>query len=170
MSNGHLRGAPPADLSLSVDGQKLPAILQDQLSELEAWATRNRDDARRDAIRFWMLKIPAVLVSASGSIFAYYKLSTVSIISGAIVSFCVLIDGLNPGGVLRNIHYRAFHDLRKVQMDMQARWRIDSWNANTEDAKKQIAASILKDHQEEITRIAHYIRDAETALRATETK
>ena len=47
---------------------EMPKILRDQMTELEAWAEDNRKDSRRDAIRFWALKIPAVIISAGAGI------------------------------------------------------------------------------------------------------
>src|SRR5436309_7897404 len=113
--------APPPRPKGSLEG--MPKILKEQLLELETWAEENRKDARSDSIRFWVLKAPAILVSACGSVFAYFKLGVVSVIAGAVSGLCVLLDGLNPGGQLRNAHYKAFLELRKLQQDMQAQWR-----------------------------------------------
>lgn len=146
------------------DLNEMPKILRDQLRELETWAQENRSDARKDAIRFWVLKIPAVIISASAGIFAYFKWEAGAVIASAIASICVLIDGLSPGGALRNSHYKAFLDLRKLQQSIQARWRVESWKATGEDAEKELAAKIIKNAQKEIERVATYLRDAESAL------
>jgi hypothetical protein len=113
-----------------------------------------------------VLKIPAVIISASAGIFAYFKWETGAVIASAIASICVLIDGLNPGGALRNSHYKAFLDLRKLQQEMQAQWRVEAWKAIDEDALNELAAKIIKNAQKEIKRIATYLREIESALGA----
>jgi len=142
---------------------EMPKILRDQMTELEAWAEDNRKDSRRDAIRFWALKIPAVIISAGAGIFAYFRLEAAAVIASGIASVCVLIDGLNPGGALRNSHYKAVHDLRILQHKMQAEWRIEGYVLGVDESEK-LAARIIKDAQKEIERIATYLRDAESML------
>src|SRR5689334_11402463 len=68
--------AAPAASALSAAASPvsgMPPALAAQLKSLEEWAQANRSDARRDTLRFWMLKIPAILVSASSGVFAYFK-------------------------------------------------------------------------------------------------
>jgi hypothetical protein len=139
----------------------IPQFLIDQLSELEFWAMDNKQDARLDAIRFWVLKIPAILVAASAGIFAHLDMPIVTLAAGAIASLCVLIDGLHPGGMLRNVHHRACHDLRNLQNDIGAHWRAGILDG--EDSEK-LAAKIIREIQVERKRIAGYLRDAETQL------
>jgi hypothetical protein len=143
---------------------EMPSILKHQFEELEYWAQENRRDSRVDTRRFWMLKIPAIIVAASGGIFAYYKPGILSVIAGAISSACVLLDGIYPGGQLRNTHYKAFLELRKLQFDMRTKWRIEAWKATTDKERMELAASIMESTQGEITRIATYLRDAETSF------
>src|SRR4051794_16687384 len=95
--------------------EMMPVTLRHQITELENWAEDNRREARHDAIKFWVLKIPAIVMSASAGIFTYFKWEAVAVISSAIVSICILIDGLSPRGLLRNAHHKAFLDLRKLQ-------------------------------------------------------
>lgn len=138
----------------------MPWELQQQLTELEQWALLNQRDARRDALGFWSLKIPAILASASAGMLAHFELVTVGVIMGAVASVCVIIDGILPRGMLRNTHLRAFHDLRMLSTNMMSQWRSRSSTAKPDN----IARRIIRDAEEERQRIATYIRDAEAAL------
>jgi len=44
----------------------------------------------------------------------YLELKVVNIALAAVAAVFVAIDGLYPGGMLRNIHIGAVHDLRKL--------------------------------------------------------
>jgi hypothetical protein len=140
--------------------QGLPRGLRYELLEIEEWATANRRDALWDAIAFWGLKIPAVLAAASAGVWAYFNLTLVSVIAGAVASLCVIIDGIHPRGMLRNTHLRAYHDLRMLSSQMISKWRSRRPESNVET----VAARIIREASDERRRIAAYIRDAETAL------
>jgi len=98
----------------------MPIALQQQLTALETWALANRHDSKWDAVKFWSLKIPAIVVSAGSGVSAYFKLDSLAVVAGAVASLCVLIDALNPGGALRNAHLRAFNELRILQERMKS--------------------------------------------------
>jgi uncharacterized membrane protein YgaE (UPF0421/DUF939 family) len=129
------------------------------MGELEEWAKANQKDARKDAFAFWTLKVPAIIASASAGIWAHFNLTTVSVIAGAIASFCVIVDGIHPRGMLRNTHLRAFHDIRMLQSRMMSEFR------SSEDKVQTTVRSIIRKSEAERQRIATYIRDAETALK-----
>jgi hypothetical protein len=86
------------------------------------------------------------------------------VVASAVASICVLVDGLNPGGTLRNAHYQAFYDLRNLQWEMRMQWRIRGVEAKDDDARNELAAHIIKDSKTRIGRIATSLRDAESAL------
>jgi hypothetical protein len=138
----------------------MPADLENTLRELEEWAQANRRDASRDLKAFWALKIPAIVASASAGVWAHLELPTVSVLFGAVASVCVIVDGIQPRGMLRNTHLRAFHDLRILATKMVAEWRGRASNAHADN----MARRIIRNAEAERERIAHYIRDAETAL------
>ncbi|HEX7314971.1 MAG TPA: hypothetical protein VF297_13670 [Pyrinomonadaceae bacterium] len=128
--------------------------------ELERWALDNRRDARRDALAFWSLKLPAILAAASAGVLAQFHLRTVSVILGAAASLCVIIDGIHPRGMLRNIHMRAYHDLRLLSTRMMSAWR-----ARDRQLKPvTVASRIIREAEDDRQRIARYIIEAETAL------
>jgi hypothetical protein len=135
--------------------------LAEHLDELEQWAIHNKIDARKDLAGFWILKIPAILASASAGVLGHFALTTVSMIAGAVASVCVIIDGVHPRGMLRNTHLRAYHDIRILSTQMVNKWRSRNLSSNDEN----VARTIIRDGEPERTRIASYIRDAETALR-----
>lgn len=144
--------------------EEMPANLRNQLADLEAWAVANQRDARNDAIRFWVLKIPAIIASASAGIFAFYEWEVVPLIAGAVASACVLIDGLNPGGALKNAHYKAFFEIRELEVAMQAEWRIESYKATTPTEKNALGSSIIRNAERKRGKIAEELKKAETAL------
>jgi hypothetical protein len=139
----------------------IPEKLMEPLRDLEEWAISNKRDARRDAVAFWMLKLPAIFASASAGVWAHFDFVTISVIAGAIASVCVIIDGVHPRGMLRNVHLRAFHDIRMLSTKMLNEWR--SRNPSSEHA--DVIAKIIRDAEPQRVKIASYIRDAETALK-----
>ena len=155
--------APPplsAEVRDPAARSELPPDLRNQLLELEEWAAANKKDARTDAVAFWSLKVPAILAAASAGVWAHFELTAVSVITGAVASLCVIIDGIHPRGMLRNTHLRAYHDLRILTTRMITEWRSRNGTARAEN----VARKIIRDAEEERQRIAAYIRDAETAL------
>jgi hypothetical protein len=144
--------------SLSFDSS-MPIDLQQQLYELEQWAIANKKDARIDAIAFWIFKIPAILGSTGAGLFAHFHWPTVSLISGAVASAFVIIDGVHPRGMLRNIHHRAYSDIRILSTSMVTQWRIRSSSIGDDDTARQI----MRDAEKERKQIAQYVRDAEIA-------
>lgn len=138
--------------------------LADYLAELEQWAGENWRDARRDAWAFWALKVPAIISSASAGVWAHLGWTTVTVISGAVASFCVAVDGIYPRGRLRNIHLRALSDIRALASDLTSKFR------SSEGQPDDVVRQIIRESQSERQRIANYIRDAEAALGAVDTK
>jgi len=154
----------PAGSPVSHVADAMPIALQEQLMDLETWAQANRRDAKWDTVKFWALKIPAIVVSAGSGVFAYFKVDSVAVIGGAVASLCVLIDALNPGGALRNAHLRAFNELRILQGRMKAEWQVGfllNENRNT------LAAKIIEGATKEKERINDAITNAETSLAVT---
>jgi hypothetical protein len=139
---------------------EMPADLVQHLQELEAWASANSADALRDTWAFWALKLPAIFASASAGVLAHFNLITVSVVAGAIASVCVIVDGLHPRGILRNMHLRAYHDIRLLTTHIVAGWRSRGARSKPESVARRLIQSTENERQ----RIATYIRNAETAL------
>jgi len=152
-------GTDPDSQHIRLFDQSPEQVWNAHLAELERWAEANRKDARNDTLAFWALKVPAIVASASAGIWAHFEWTTVSVISGAVASVCVIVDGILPRGMLRNTHLRAFHDLRILTSRMTAQLR-------SSDGKPEvIVRKIIRESEAERERIAAYIRDAETALK-----
>jgi hypothetical protein len=142
----------------------MPVALQEQLRGLETWALANRRDSKLDAIKFWSLKIPAIVVAAGSGVSGYYELKGLAVIAGAVASLCVLIDALNPGGALRNAHLRAFNELRILQERMKSQWQVGFLRHQDSDS---LAAWIIEGAKKEKNRINDAITIAETSLAVT---
>ncbi len=143
--------------------REMPTELESQLGTLEQWALRNRQDARRDVITFWALKIPAILAASSSGIFSYFQWQAAPIVAGALASLCVLIDGLHPMGQLRNTHMKAFYDLRTLEQNMKARWQVGRLRG---EVGRTLAANIIESAMAEKDKISKYLKDAEASLDA----
>lgn len=83
----------------------MPVDLRAHIEELEIWAEANGKKARQDARAFWILKLPAIVASASASVWAFYHFPVITVLVGAIASLCMIVDGMNPRGMLRKIHF-----------------------------------------------------------------
>lgn len=132
-----------------------------ELEELEEWANLNARDAKRDSVRFWVFKIPAILASSCAGAFGYFGLEAATVVSGAIGSICVLVDGVNPGGRLRNVHVRAVHDLRQLQNEVKGKLR---YAAPVQSDWGEVTNAISELVHTERRRIGGYLREAESAL------
>jgi hypothetical protein len=137
------------------------------LDGLDRWATSNERDARNDAIRFWIFKIVAILSSSGSGVLTYLGWKFVNIVLAAAATVCVSLDGLYPGGTLRNAHLGAVHDLRDLEQNSLTEWRKGI--ANGEDQRK-LEARILGDIETERKKIEANLRQAETQLGTTQNK
>jgi hypothetical protein len=143
-------------------GEKIPAQLEAFMKELEAWAVLNEQDARQDTIRFWSLKVPAVLSSASAGLLALIHWENLAAALAALASACILIDAVNPGGQLRNAHLRAVHDLRDIQYRVINEWRVAA--LKTKHPNHAAAAAILESAVVARARVQADLRTAETSF------
>jgi hypothetical protein len=135
--------------------------LSDFVSEIEEWAALNARDARKDTFRFWALKLPAVLSSATAGILAVGHFETIAAVLAAIASACILIDGVNPGGQLRNAHLRAVHDLRSLQHQVVNEWRVGTLKGKSGG---RLAAEILASAETLRDKVAADLKIAETSF------
>jgi|GEM_PF-2394651 len=151
--------APPTTGSSESEG--MPAELRSFVSELEEWARLNQTDARHDTIRFWILKVPAILSSACAGVLAINHFETAAAILAAIATTCILIDGVNPGGQLRNAHVRAVHDLRTLQHQVVNDWRVGCLRGTN---TKKLAAELLQKAEKVREQVAAALKGAETSF------
>ena len=151
------------DSSYPVD---LDDVIQEQVDVLEAWVKHNADQAKRDFMRFWAFKIPAIACSVSVAAFESLGFGVIVIVLGVISAFCVGIDALFPGGRLHNVHKRAANEARRLQHDAIVRWRQAQLGKDSE--RRQAVSTILDFIQKERSRIDKYLTDAESSLGVTD--
>jgi hypothetical protein len=140
------------------DPNTLPLVLAEKVRAFEEWAQKNEREARHDAISFWMLKLPAIVVSASSGLLALTGSKLLAGIAGVVASLCVLIDGLNPPGRMRNAHRLALYDLRNFQSRLDTLWRAGILEGKEPNA---LTADLLKQSQAEQERVSLYLLKAE---------
>ena len=143
----------------------MPRVLRHRLDYLEKWALQNKEEARTDMIRFWRFKIPTILGAAAAPLIAYFSTSAgwalIGIIIGGLAAAFALIDGIYPSGILRNVHYRAYHELRELQQVTEIRWETYYQGPQSENLVQELLETILKKVEE----IAKYIKEAEISLK-----
>lgn len=139
----------------------LPIELKNYLTELQNWGSDNKKDSTIDTISFWSLKIPAILSSSLAGLCAHFKWSSFGVILGAVASICVIIDGIHPRGMLRNIHLKAYHDISILTRDIYNKWRTRSSKMSDENTYTKL----IKEAQSEEKRISKYLSEAETSLK-----
>ena len=139
---------------------EMPTDLSDYFRELEQWALGNAADAKSGTTAFWVLKAPAVLASALAGLLAYFQWPVAGLVVGFAASGCMLIDSFNPRGALRNTHMRAYHDIRNLTNGLMNQWRSRDRHVPEVD----VVRKIISESEAERSRIAQYVRDAESAL------
>lgn len=153
---GHL--ARKSDDEIIREG--MPVEFRQELDLIEEWGESNDKEARQDKLAFWGLKLPAIIVSASGATLAHFKLDDYAMIAGTVATLCVLIDGLRPRGLLYSAHLRTSQDIFKLHADMISDWRRGMLKGLE---PKALAAQIMADSVAERTRISNFISKIETA-------
>jgi hypothetical protein len=139
----------------------MPGELAAVIDELEAWTQANLTDARRSSMRFWMLKIPALLASAGSGLLTLTDSKALAAGAAAVSALCIGLDALNPGGQLRNAFVRAVHDLRALEQRLVDEWRIGILRGQE---PRQLAADIIERSRAEWDRIAGELKAAESAV------
>jgi hypothetical protein len=138
----------------------MPPQMVDYIEGLRAWADANQKDARRDSIKFWSLKGPAILVAGSSGLLSTLHLPvTVAIIFGLIGSMCVALDGVIRPGFLHKTHIRAVHDLLLLADNIRSQWNISYLSGRHSG---QDAAQILDHAEKKKQEIARYLKAEES--------
>lgn len=139
----------------------IPQELAEEMSVVKGWASANEKEARTDKRNYWVLKVPAIVVSASAALFVYFKVDALAITASAVASACALIDALQPRGMLYRAHKRASNDFYKLHSSMASQWRAGALGSGD---KKALAAKIINDSSPEKNRVSKYLTEAESAL------
>ncbi len=135
-------------------------LVERELDELEKWALGNLADSRRDRVRFWIFKGPAMISAAASSVLEAVHLGWVVIVLGLITAVFVVIDGAYPGGLLHNVHLAAAHELRALQHKARTMF-------NTAELRNDVvnaAPGILEMIQKERANIGKEITAVEASL------
>ena len=149
--------------SASVQSEINPEdFIQNQLDVLEEWIGRNSKMARRDSIRYWIFKIPAIICTVSVTAFEVFGYGQVNVVLGVVAAFCVAVDAAFPGGQLHNAHKRAANEARRLQHNAIGKWQKAQLDTNV--SLEEAARTIIDYIQRERTRIDKYVTDAEASL------
>jgi hypothetical protein len=97
-------------------------VIDEQINDLERWASANLTRDRREKVRFWCLRGAAFLTATGAAVTAAYAFMRVSIGFAAVAALCIAVDAAWPVGGFRNIHQRAVFDLRELQNTLKLRW------------------------------------------------
>jgi len=141
------------------------------MTYLEEWALANKKDYEDDRVRFWSLKLPAIVCAATISGLEGLGFHAAVSILGVVSAICVAVDAVMPRGLLYNVHRRAFNELRNVNANIRNQWNIAK--VKTEDdpsARRAAVIAILDYSQRERERINKYLTDAEASLGGTQTQ
>jgi hypothetical protein len=138
---------------------EMPNALRSELESLERWAKANQAAAKKDGLKFWMLKVPTILLTSTASILTFYGLADLAIISGAVGSVLVLLDGVLHPGIMRNARYLAFYESREVQSSIATRWTAASLGG--EASAKAAAIALINDIGREKARISGALKRVE---------
>jgi hypothetical protein len=96
--------------------------LNEQIQDLERWVDSNLANERRAVLRFWLLRVPAVLCALIATATGTLGIGPALAGLAAAVALLVAIDSAWPGGTLRSPLRRALYDLRQLQNTVKIRW------------------------------------------------
>lgn len=136
------------------------AAVEQELSEIADWASRNARDATRDQAAFWSLKAPAIVCSACSAAFEALGWGVPVIVMGLISAICVAVDGAYPRGRLHNAHKRASHDLHQLHHDVRSAFTQSRLRGEDPD----VAVDILEMARMRRSAVTNYLRAAEASL------
>jgi hypothetical protein len=137
-----------------------PREFLEEMYDIKRWAMANEKSAKWDLANFWLLKIPAILVSASAATLAHYRLDAAATFAAGMASACVLIDGLRPRGLLHAAHSKTSATIYNLHARMASEYRQGRLNG---EAPKPLAARILKESARERAQINEYIIQIESS-------
>ena len=147
--------------SAALNQDQAPRELAAELEGMWHWALNNRRAARRAAILFWALKLPALAFASAGGLLSYLGNKPLAISASALASFCILLDALQPRGRLRNAHLRAFHEITNRLSEAVSDWRVARLEGSATPTK---AAEIIVRTRRDAKSIEKFIEDAAASL------
>lgn len=95
--------------------------IDEQIEDLERWASVNLRQDRNEKIRYWLLRGVAFLGAAGAAVSAGLLATKGALILSALAALAVAIDSAWPT-TGKNPSLRAVHDLRELQNSLKLRW------------------------------------------------
>jgi hypothetical protein len=136
-------------------------VVDTELENIEKWAQDNEREARQDRVNFWLLKAPAIILSAvSGLGAAIGDAKVLVIVVSTLAGVCVLIDGVVRPGRMRSVHWRAFSDLRLLQNRIESQWTSSILDGADPD---KATSEVIKLADKEKERIGKYLAEIESS-------
>jgi hypothetical protein len=145
------------------DGAFAPEhAINEQITELEAWALVNVRSQRGEITRFWLLRGLAFIGTVGAACGGALQLSHLAIALGAVAAVAIVIDAAWPTTADRSARCRAIHDLRELQQTLKLRWDKVKLAYPDPKAVKRIAhaLALLDAIQTKREEIGKYLGDA----------
>jgi hypothetical protein len=145
------------------DGAFAPEqAIDEQIADLEAWASSNLRSERRETSRFWFLRGLAFVGSVGAATGGAIQLPQLAIACGAVAAIAVAIDAAWPSTADRSARRRAIHDLRELQHTLKLKWdKVRLAYPNPQTPKRIVHALALLDAtQSKREEISKYLGDA----------
>jgi hypothetical protein len=95
--------------------------IDEQIEDLERWASVNLRHDRNDKIRYWLLRSISFLGAAGAAVAAGLLAHKVALVLGALAALAVAVDSAWPTSQ-KSPSLRAVHDLRELQNSLKLRW------------------------------------------------
>ena len=96
--------------------------IDEQIEELERWASANLRRDRAEKARFWTLRGVAFLGAAGAALAVGFAHLHAAVAASTLSALAIAVDSAWPGGAFKNPHQRAVHDLRELQNTIKLRW------------------------------------------------
>jgi hypothetical protein len=97
--------------------------IEQELVELDRWATKSAREAKRDRGAFWMLKAPAIGCAALVSLFELLRVPTMVIVLSISSGLLAAVDALRPRGQLHDAHVKCAHEIRALAHELRSRYQ-----------------------------------------------
>jgi hypothetical protein len=96
--------------------------IDEQIQELERWASANLRRDRGEKARFWTLRGVAFVGAAGAALAVGFAHPHVAVAASALTALAIAVDSAWPGAAFKNPHQRAAYDLRELQNTIKLRW------------------------------------------------
>lgn len=136
--------------------------IDDQIAELEAWASATVRAERLDSLRFWGMRVLVFVGAAAASACAALQQTELAVGGGVLAAFAVVVDAAWPATGDRIARRRAIHDLRELQHSLRLKWdKVRLCHPNSNAPKRIAHALVLLDQvQGKREEIGRYLGEA----------